>query len=272
MGRVYALRQGEKPEVADAIFEATLPRQAGDQLPTSRVGAVLAVADRADALAALFAVGAQPSGSADPYGLRRAASGLIAIITGHHLPINLRSLFAEAARHQAVAITPEATEELLDFVRRRLEQRLLDEGHRADLVRAVLVAAERPARAVAVLAELEELLPNAEFREVATAYRRSLRIARDAPPGDVDRALFEDPAEAALWSAYQAAVPALTGADGLRQFASAFAPLVAPINAFFEAVLVMAKDPAVRANRLRLLAALVAPGVDLVDWNAIADL
>jgi glycyl-tRNA synthetase len=272
MGRVYALRQGEKPEVADAIFEATLPRQAGDQLPTSRVGAVLAVADRADALAALFAVGAQPSGSADPYGLRRAASGLIAIITGHDLPINLRSLFAEAAHHQAVAITPEATEELLDFVRRRLEQRLLDEGHRADLVRAVLVAAERPARAVAALAELEALLPDAEFRQVATAYRRSLRIARDAPPGDVDPAHFEDPAEAALWSAYQAAVPALAGADGLRQFASAFAPLVAPIDAFFEAVLVMAEDPAVRANRLRLLAAVVAPGVDLVDWNAIADL
>ena len=272
MGRVYALRQGEKPEVADAIFEATLPRQAGDQLPTSRIGAVLAVADRADALAALFAVGAQPSGSADPYGLRRAASGLIAIVTEHHLPINLRSLFAEAARHQAVAITPEATEELLDFVRRRLEQRLLDGGHRADLVRAVLVAADRPARAVAVLGELESLLPEPEFREVATAYRRSLRIARDAPAGDVDPALFEDRAEAELWSAYQAAVPALATAGGLGAFAAAFAPLVAPINAFFEAVLVMADDPAVRANRLRLLAALVAPGVDLVDWNAIADL
>jgi glycyl-tRNA synthetase len=272
MGRVYALRQGETPEVADAIFEHTLPRQAGDRLPTSLVGAVLAVADRADAIAALFSVGAQPSGSADPYGLRRAASGLVQIIVAHRLPLDLRDLFAAAAKHQAVAISPAATEELLDFVRRRLEQRLLDDGHRADLVRAVLVVAHRPARSVAVLAELESLLADEEFRAVATAYRRSLRIARGATPGGVDPLLFEDPAEAALWSAYQSAALDLSAATSLREFVARFAPLVAPINAFFEEVLVMAEDPAVKANRLRLLSTLVAPGAALVDWNAIADL
>ncbi len=272
MGRIYALRQGESPEVAEAIFEHTLPRHAGDRLPASLVGAVLAVADRADAVAALFSVGAQPSGSADPYGLRRAASGLVQIIVAHQLPLDLRDLFAAAAEHQAVAISPAATEELLDFVRRRLEQRLLDEGHRADLVRAVLVVADRPAGSVAVLAELESMLADEEFRSVATAYRRSLRIARGSAPGEVDPLLFEDPAETALWEAYQAAADGLANAASLGEFASRFAPLVAPINTFFEDVLVMAEDPAVKANRLRLLSTLVAPGAALVDWNAIADL
>ncbi|MDQ1427989.1 MAG: glycyl-tRNA synthetase, partial [Acidimicrobiaceae bacterium] len=165
-----------------------------------------------------------------------------------------------------------ATEELLDFVRRRLEQRLLDEGHRADLVRAVLVVADRPAGSVAVLAELESLLADEEFRTVATAYRRCLRIARGAAPGEVDPLLFEDPAETALWEAYQAAADGLAAAANLAEFVSRFAPLVAPINTFFEEVLVMAEDPAVKANRLRLLATLVVPGAALVDWNAIADL
>jgi glycyl-tRNA synthetase len=272
MGRIYALRQGEAPEVADAIFEHTLPRQAGDRVPESTVGAVLAIADRADALTALFAVGAQPSGSADPYGLRRAASGLVAIVLAHQLPVDLRALFDEAARHQAVAITPAAAEELLDFVRRRLEQRLLDEGHRADLVRAVLVVADRPAAGVATLIELEGLLADEGFRTVATAYRRSLRIAKGVEAGPVDPARFEDPAEAALWDAFQAVAADLGSATTLGQFAGRFATLVDPINAFFEQVLVMAEDPDVRANRLRLLAQLVAPGAAFVDWNAIADL
>ncbi|MDQ1418190.1 MAG: glycyl-tRNA synthetase [Acidimicrobiaceae bacterium] len=272
MGRIYALRQGEAPEVADAIFEHTLPRQAGDRLPESTVGAVLAIADRADALAALFAVGAQPSGSADPYGLRRAASGLVAIVLAHQLPVDLRTLLEEAARHQAVAITPAATEELLDFVRRRLEQRLLDEGHRADLVRAVLVVADRPAASVATLIELEGLLQDERFRTVATAYRRSLRIAKGVEAGPVDPSRFDDPAETALWDAFRSVAAELTAAETLGQFAERFAGLVEPINAFFEQVLVMAEDPEVRANRLRLLAQLVAPGAGFVDWNAIADL
>ncbi len=272
MGRIYARRQGETQEVADAIFEHTLPRQAGDQLPRSLVGAVLAIADRADALAALFAVGAQPSGSADPYGLRRAASGLIAIVLQHRLPVDLRALFAAAAGHQAVAISDAAAEELLDFVRRRLEQRLLDEGHRPDLVRAVLVKADSPASSVAVLDELERLLADEEFRTVATAYRRSLRIAKGVESGPVDPALFDNAAEAALWEAFLAVEAELLGATTLSRFTATFAPLVDLINGFFEAVLVMAEDPGVRGNRLRLLARLVAPGTRFVDWNAIADL
>jgi len=271
MGRIYARHQGESPPVADAIFEHTLPRHAGDQLPTSRIGAVLAVADRADALAALFSVGAQPSGSADPYGLRRAAAGLVAIVLAQQFPIDLRTLFAAAAERQAVAITPAATEELLDFVRRRLEQRLLDEGHRADLVRAVLAGSDRPARSVATLTELEALLEDEAFRTVATAYRRCLRITKGAQSGAPDPALFTDPAETALWDAYQADA-ADEAPPTLAQFAAWFAPLVEPINAFFEQVMVMAEDPDVRANRLGLLSTLVSPGAAFMDWNAIADL
>ncbi len=272
MGRVYALCQGEPAEVAEAIFEHTLPRQAGDRLPQSTVGAVLAVADRADALAALFAVGAQPSGSADPYGLRRAASGLVAIVVAHDLPIDLRNLFAAAADHQAVPITPAATEDLLDFVRRRLEQRLLDEGHRADLVRAVLAVADQPAGSVATLGELEGLLDDEGFRTVATAYRRCLRIAKGTKARPVDPALFDDPAEVVLWRSYEAIAADLAGTPALGQFVERFAPLVEPFDAFFVKVMVMAEDPAVRANRLNLLAQLVGPGAKFMDWNAIADL
>lgn len=272
MGRIYALRQGETPEVAEAIFEQTLPRFGGDRLPATAVGAILAIADRADALAAMWSVGAEPTGSADPYGLRRAALGLVQILIEHRLDIDLRELFAAAAGEQAVATPAAALGDLLDFVTRRLEQRLLDDGHRPDLVRAVLVGAAQPARAVATLSELESLLPADRFRTVAAAYRRSARIARGSPPGDVDAGRFEDVWEKALWEAYQAAGPALAAASSLTEFVERFSPLVAPIDAFFEHVMVMADDEAIRTNRLRLVAQVVARGAGYLDWDVIVDL
>ena len=272
MGRIYALRQGEPAEVAEAIYEHNLPRVAGDRLPATTLGAILAVADRADALAALFAVGAQPSGSADPYGLRRAALGLVQILLAHRLPLDLRDLFAAAAELQAVPMAAAAFEELLDFVTRRLEQRLVDEGHRTDLVRAVLAAGDQPARSVTTPAELESLLDDERFRRVATAYRRSARIARGTQPGAIDPDLFDDNSEAALWKVFQSVGADLDGAESLSRFVESFEPLVAPIDTFFEQVMVMAEDEAVRANRLRLLADIVASGASLMDWAAIADI
>jgi glycyl-tRNA synthetase len=256
MGRIYALADGEQPEVADAIYEHVLPRHAGDALPKSRVGAVLA--------------GAEPSGSNDPYALRRAATGLIQILAERGLPLDLREVFGSAAEGLATPVEGAVLDNLQDFVARRFEQRLLDDGHRIDLVRAVFPRFRRPTEAMTVLADLEKLVGNASFMAVASAYRRVTRISRDTEPEAVDTRLLSDQAEKKLWISFLDLEPLLLNSS-LVGFVDVFEQLVDPINDFFESVMVMAKDETLRRNRLRLLARVRAAGAHLVDWEAVPD-
>ncbi|MGI8754848.1 MAG: glycine--tRNA ligase subunit beta, partial [Acidimicrobiales bacterium] len=198
MGRIYARTSGEPEAVAEAIFEGALPRYAGDALPTSRPGAVLAIADRADALVALFAAGAKPTGSNDPYALRRAATGLVLVIAHHHLPLSLDDVFAAAATGlagTAIEAGPEVVADLREFVDTRFEVRLVDEGHPVDLVRSVAPSFATPTRAQVTLAELEARIANPTFLALTQAYRRTARISAGVAAGEVDRALLTDDAE-----------------------------------------------------------------------------
>lgn len=274
MGSIYARRAGEPEAVADAILEHTLPRHAGDILPRTMPGAVLAIADRVDALTALFAVGAQPSGSNDPYALRRAAGGLSQILVASDLDLDVNELFAYAATLQPVAMSDEAMSDLRAFFGRRFEHRLLDDGHAASLVQAVMPNASRPALAATVLGELEHLAGSESLATVGAAYRRAQRITKGTTASTVDPDLFEGDAERDLWAAYQATVGRL-GTDrpqSLRTLVDASAELATTINAFFDDVLVMAEDEAVRANRLALIATVRDLGCGLVDWDAVPDL
>ncbi|MEU6035037.1 glycine--tRNA ligase [Actinomadura sp. NPDC047616] len=272
MAREYARRAGEDEAVARALYEMELPRSAGDEPPSSVAGALLAAADRLDLLAGLFAVGSAPTGSSDPFGLRRAALGLTAILRAvpRLAPVTVRDGLEIAARHQPVEVTAEALAETERFVARRLEQALLDDGHPVRVVRAVLPHAGSPAYAERAAADLAGLLRTERFDRLVTALQRVLRIIPEDTAAGYDPELFTEPAEHRLEEAFTRVRAGLAGrTPTLPEFTDAALPLAAPVDAYFDDVMVMAKDPAVRANRLGLLAAvrdLVAP---VLDWREI---
>jgi glycyl-tRNA synthetase len=267
MAREYARHAGEPGPVAEALFEMELPRHAGDTAPRSRPGAILALADRLDLLTGLFAIGAEPTGSSDPFGLRRAALGLLAILRAHP---SLSQLTITEGLAIAAALQPipadRQLEDLLEFVGRRFDQLMLDQGHPAASIRAVRKLVNTPARAEQTLQQLAELLQSPEGQELAAAIQRVRRILPDAATGDFDPALFDSPAEHALQSAL-GKVSETTGPDtDLQHFAAEAATLTGPINDFFDQVLVMADDPAIRANRLGLLASINRLAERHLDW------
>ena len=272
MAGEYARRAGEPEAVAEALVEMELPRSSGDALPVSLPGALLAVADRLDLLAGLFGVGAAPTGSSDPYGLRRAALGLTAILRAHPRLAGIRvdEGLEIAAACQPVEVTPEAVREAGRLTARRLEQALLEAGGPVHVVRAVLPHAATPARAARDAADLEGLLEAEGFRRLTAALQRVLRIVPPDTAAAYDPALFEDDAERALATALAGVTDKLRGGPlPLPEFATAAEALVEPIDGYFDEVLVMADDPAVRANRLGLLAAVRDLVAGVLDWREI---
>jgi glycyl-tRNA synthetase len=272
MAREYALRAGEPADVAEALAELELPRSAGSALPAGLPGAVLALADRFDLLAAMFALGAKPTGSSDPFGLRRAALGVVSILRAHPplAAITLsRGLESAAAKLRAdgVDVPADAMASAREFVEARYVQQLLDEGADHRLVEAIRPGADAPGAAYATLAALPRHIADPEFPALVTAVQR---VARIIPPGTIpriDRSMLTEPAELRL----AAVVEKLSGhrMDDLATFAVQGGELVDPINAFFDDILVMADDPAVRAARVGLLAAVLQLAPASIDWQAL---
>jgi glycyl-tRNA synthetase len=270
MAREYARHAGEPEPVAEALFEMELPRQAGDTIPRSRPGAILALADRLDLLTGLFAIGAEPTGSSDPFGLRRAALGLLAILRAQP---SLSQLTVADGLAIAAALQPIPADRqldgVLDFIGRRFEQLMLDQGHPAASIRAVRSLVSTPARAEQTLHLLAGLLQTAEGQELAAAIQRVRRILPAGAAPEFDPAIFDSPAEHALQSAL-GKVSEATGPDtDLQSFAAEAAALTGPINDFFDQVLVMADDPAVKANRLGLLASVYRLAGRHLDWEQL---
>jgi len=270
----YGRDFGLGDDVSRAIAEAELPRGAGDEVPTTLAGALLSLADRLDLLTALLAVGAEPTGSADPFGLRRAARGVVLVASSGLAPpldgFSVRAGLDRAAAHLPVDRPDGLIDDAAAFVRRRFEQLLLDRGHRHDLVQAALLHADTPRRAVEVLDELGAAVADDGFGLVADALKRADRLVGDTdraalPP--VDPARFDDPTEVALLAAVEAVEGA--GATTPADYLAAAAPMAAALNDCLDAVMVMADDEAVRSNRLALLTRVVATGAAVVDWNRI---
>lgn len=274
MAREYALRSGEPADVATALYEMELPRSAGDDLPGTVPGALLSLADRLDLLAGLFATGANPTGSSDPFGLRRAALGVVAVLRA--VPalrgLTLTGGLAAAAgrlRAQGVDVSDTALATAQDFAVRRYEQQLLDVGHDHRVVSAVLPLADSPAAADETLAEVERQMADPSFAELVTALQRVRRIVpADVSPG-YDTAVLTDPAELALADAVAKATAQLGDAPTLAEFIAVASALVGPINAFFDGVLVMAEDENVRSARLGLLATIRDAAGGVLDWQAL---
>ncbi len=307
MGRYYALHAGEDARVAEAIGAHYRPLGPGDAVPTEPVAVAVALADKLDQLAGFFAVGEKPTGSGDPYALRRAALGVIRLVRENGLRLGLLQVLdlavAAAEHHAAPLLEPEvarallATEhpgngaaraapsttatEVLDFIAERLRVQLRAEGARHDLVAAVFGATpdDDLVRLLARAEALRQLLESPDGANLLAAYRRAANILRieERREGSgfapaTDPALLAAPEEKALAAALDEAVPAAAARMGAEDFAGAMAALAtlrAPLDAFFDRVTVNDPVPELRINRLGLLARLRAAMESVADLSRI---
>ena len=255
MGREYALLDGEKPEVARAIDEQYMPRFAGDELPQSDLGFALSVADKIDNIVGTFSRGKIPTGSQDPFALRRQALGLVLMLIDHKSGLLLSDLVEEASDlyDLDVSLCQKMQVYVADFIRLRLKNVLAERGVRYDVQEAVLTDVDFVADVPVRAAYIERLLASDGADALVQSFVRVGNIARMTETGVVDPALFVAQEEGALHAAYERAVAARAeGADTLP----AEQALAAAIDAFFDAVMVMDKDERIKKNRLTLLKAI----------------
>lgn len=264
MGREYALLSREDQAVAQAIFEHLLPRHAGDCLPEGLAGAVLSVADKADTLAGCFAAGIQPTGSQDPYGLRRQALGIIHILR-HRLPamaISELLRFALAGYEGQAGLSAEEREAafpaLIEFFLGRMRVLLDESGFSHEVVEAVLAAGfDRPADLWERAHALTAAMRTPVFADAVIVARRAGNLAAKAATTDINPSLLKEDEEVALWEALRDARPRIEKAFKSRDFPGYFAGLASlrkRLDAFLDRVLVMVEDEDIRLNRLALLA------------------
>jgi glycyl-tRNA synthetase beta chain len=284
VGGLYAKEQGHPQAVADAIYDHYKPESMEDDVPRTLEGAVLSIADKADSIAGMFALGLIPSGSKDPFALRRQANGIIKTIAGHKLPLYLADLMAQAragysgseAEKKFTLNADAYMEAIRSFFRERLEFYLRDVlGLAYDVVNATLAArADEVVDAVARAEAIKEVRSSKDFAPLFIAFKRIKNIIKQA--GEKKFAIreadiqFETTAvEAGIWQEMQGIGQSYLKRFGQRDYSGALkelARLRAPVDTYFEKVMVMDEDPEVRANRLGVLNYL------LVTFNKIADL
>jgi len=281
MGRYYATAGGETEAVADAIAEHYQPRFAGDELPASQAGQILAVADKLDTLAGVFSIGKKPSGNRDPFGLRRAALGVVRILIERGIDVDLKAMIEQAVDQQPDGKIPanELCSDLYAFITERLRRYFLDrdaglvtETFEAVMVRqpASLVDFDRRLAAVQTFARLDQA------ESLAAANKRIANILRKAgdPEGlAVTAKLFEQDAEQALNSALENSREKVGPMLEQRRYAeilNELADLRDPVDRFFDDVMVMDEDEAVRNNRLALLSELRALFLDVADISRLS--
>ncbi|RVT99216.1 glycine--tRNA ligase subunit beta [Rhodovarius crocodyli] len=287
MGGYYAARGGETPEVAEAVSQHYRPLGPTDAVPTGPVAIAVALADKLDQLAGFFAVGEKPTGSGDPFALRRAALGVIRIIRENNLRLRLWSnvLFAAGGVQRSIRKISDVdldlnaiASDVTAFILERLRVQLRAEGGRHDLVAASIGTDDDILRILARASALQSLVETETGAALLAAARRAQNILRienkkDGPhDGPVNSALLADEAEKALFSALETAEPAARAALEAENFAVAVETLAAlrvPLDAFFESVMVNAPDPDLRANRLRLLHRLATSMADVAELSQI---
>ena len=286
MGRYYALNDGEQPAVAAAIAEHYAPQGPNDACPTAPVSVAVALADKIDSLVGFFAIDEKPTGSRDPYALRRAALGIIRLVLENRLRVNLKPLFLAAHGLYAAALPQlrdgeTVADELIDFLADRLKVHWREEGVGHDVISAVFARDKDDdiVRFRARVAALDTFLKAEDGRNLLIAYRRAANIVRieekkdgarfDAAPVQADLAMDE---ETSLFRALDSAIPDSTAALAEEDFGAAMAALAqlrAPVDAFFDKVTVNADDPKQRANRLRLLSRIGAAMENVADFSRL---
>jgi glycyl-tRNA synthetase beta chain len=276
IGREYALRGGEEPAVARGIQEHYWPVQAGGPLPAAPEAQAVSVADKLDTIVGCFGVGLIPSGTADPYALRRQTLGILRILLekGHRLELGW--LVDQSLAELGPKLTRPAAEvraDVLAFFRGRLEGLLTQGGLSADLVNAALDAgfddvSDARARAQA----LEDARRSGALAPLAETFKRVANILKGQSPGRPEPNLFREEAERGLWAAYarvREAMEAAAARGAYAEFLAGAGELKGAVDSFFDAVMVMAEDPAVRANRLALLGGVAALFRKVADFTRI---
>jgi glycyl-tRNA synthetase beta chain len=278
MGRHYARLAGESDAVCLGIEEHYQPRGAHDDLPTGDAGAVVGIADRLDTVVGCFAAGLSPSGSADPYGLRRSVVAILGILLdrGWSVPVTELVTWAADELDGTVAVSDEVRAEVFEFFRTRLRGMIGgDSKVPLDCVEAALAAgaddvpdAKRRAEALARLRKRDD------FEPLAAAFKRVANILKDQKvAGDPDPAVFVESDEKALWSSFGEIEGRARSHLESRDYYSALqvlAELKAPVDRFFDSVLVMDEDHAVRDNRLALLGRINATFTQIADFRQLA--
>ncbi len=260
MGKIYAELSGEKKEVAQAIFEHYLPTAAGGALPASHPGAILSLSDKLDTLVGCFGVGLIPTGTADPYALRRHTLGIINILLDKKYPLSLNDLcdWSLGLLAQKVERPPdEIKHDVLEFFKGRMQNLLLARELSPDSVEAALSSGyddlvDLLERSQAV----HDLKKEPDFEPLAVAFKRVVNISRSYAPGPVNPELFESPVEHELYASYLSAGEKALELINRKNYPPALKELTSlrnPVDQFFEGVMVMAQDEKVRSNRLSLL-------------------
>ncbi len=277
MGTYYARHDGEHEEVALAASEHYQPRFAGDALPASATGTAVALADKLETLVGIWSIGLQPTGDKDPFALRRHALGVLRMLLEKRLPLSIGALLAEASQlFAANAGFKDPVAEVTAFMLERLRGMLRERGFSPNEVEAVL--AQNPDRLDDIVQRLEAVQAFAALDEsvsLAAANKRITNILKktDVTPGPIDPALLQEPAERALFAALARVQPEADAAFARGDFAATLktlAQLRDAVDAFFNSVMVMADDTALRNNRLALLSSLHAMMNRVADISKLA--
>ncbi|MDD3848928.1 MAG: glycine--tRNA ligase subunit beta [Smithellaceae bacterium] len=276
MGREYALLAGEKPEIADAIYEHYLPIVAGGDLPRTDEGAIVGIADKMDTIVGFFAVGMPPTGTADPYALRRQALGVINIILSRRYELGLNFLIDEClAALKDVLKKPaeDVKKDVLEFFRGRLQNQLISQSYAYDTVDAVLAAdIDQLVLVIEKIQALQAFRANPEFEPLSIAFKRIDNILKDFRGGSVDVNLLSLDAEIKLFANFENIGTRVEKGIAEKDFTAALNRLAAlrtPVDAFFESVMVMDNDEKIRFNRLSLLADISALFHKIADFSKI---
>lgn len=265
MGCYYAQNDGEHADVAQAMQEQYLPKFAGDQLPATLTGCAVAMADRLDTLTGLFGINQPPTGSKDPFALRRATLGVLRILVEKELELDLRELLEFSADlHANLPARDGLADKVLDFMLERFRAWFEEDGVPAEVFQAVV--ATRPTRPLDFAKRITAVNRFRALDEAAALAAANKRVSNilakqegDLSATAVDAALFSEAAEIALFEALQALQPEVEALFGACDYATAYerlATLRAPVDQFFDQVMVMAEDAQVRNNRLALLSQL----------------
>jgi len=278
MGKEYAVLSGERKEVAEAIFEHYLPRFSGDKLPLTKGGMILGIADKVDTIIGCFVMGLTPTGSQDPYGLRRQSRGKIAIILKNNLEIPLKdiiqkslSLYKESVSVKLKIDENQIVSQILSFFKQRLKNIFLEDGIRYDIIDAVL-AVDSDGDAVDIknrIKAIEELYNQSIFRKILNSSNRVLNLSKNNEENEIDQSLLKEKAELNLYHNYESIYPQIKEFIFRKEYKKVFkllGDLCEPVDEFFDQVLVMDKDNNIRKNRIALIKKIG------ILFNQVADL
>jgi glycyl-tRNA synthetase len=266
IGGEYALRSGEPAEVAGAISEQY------QAVPKSKIGLALALSDRLDSLVGMFAAGLTPTGAKDPFGLRRAAIGIVQPLIEHDVNFDLATAVKLSAKTQPIPVSDEAQKQILEFLAGRLKVVLGDMGFKHDVVEAVLAAqSNNPAGTVRAVKQLSAWVVREDWTPILDGFARCVRIIRSASVSSeqlpvISEQLFVEDAEKVL---YQALSVGRSTFDDVNEFLTTVAVLIPAITAFFDKVMVMAEDEKVRQNRLALVAQVAGMSKGFADLSKL---